>query len=375
MPLNVGIVTPRYPPTMHGGGEVSVQLLAEQLQFDDRIQSVRVYSLDGSKRETLNGVQVHRLADVPTNVFEVGNTLATVMLRRRTDISSLDILHGYNVTLNPTVGYIGKTHDTATVATLNSYDCFPKAAIGIEPSVQRRLYELVAMSSTGRILHKYAKQTDAFIALSRATRNVYRENGYTETRIEVIGNMYDPSFKPVSGHPEEDRTNVLYVGSLIPEKGVKYLVRAVAALPEEFKLRVVGDGEERKDLETLADALGVADRVVFTGNVPHDQVQMEYARGDVFVHPGIWPEPFGRTLLEAMRSELPVVVTNVGGPADIVPNDKFKCPPRSPSALVDAIQMASKSDAVGPRNRRYVEETYAPDRIRTRVVDVYESIV
>lgn len=373
--MRVGIVTPRYPPTMHGGGEVSVQLLAEQLTEDARVEAVRVFSFDGRETETVDGLPVERLASVPGGVFEVSNAVAALALRRRGAFRDLDVVHAYNVALNPAVGYLGARTGTPTVATLNSYDCFPKSVTGTEPSLARRAYEATAMPTTGRVLHRFAKRIDAFVALSRATRDVYREHGYADERIEVVGNMYDPSFDPATNHEDGDSTTLLYVGSLIPEKGVQYLVRALESLPDEYRLRVVGDGPERERLTELASKLGVDDRVEFTGNVPHDQVQGEYARADVFVHPGVWPEPFGRTLLEAMRSELPVVTTDVGGPTDIVPDDDLRCPPRSPEALAATIETAAERDGVGKRNREHVEREYAPERIRGEIVGVYESVV
>lgn len=60
-------------------------------------------------------------------------------------------------------------------------------------------------------------------------------------------------------------------------------------------------------------------QVALLGYVDHEQIKTLYAEADLFVHPGIWPEPFGRTILEAMQMGLAVVATNVGGPAEVIP--------------------------------------------------------
>jgi glycosyltransferase involved in cell wall biosynthesis len=374
--MRVGIVTPRYPPTMAGGGEVSVELLASHLSGHDGVESVTVYSFDGRNRETVDGVEVVRLGAPPHSIRELSNLYAYLRFRGlRGELAGLDVLHAYNVSLNPVVGVLSDALDVGGVATVNSYDMLPKAAFGVEPSLDRRLYELVTFPTTGRVLRGLSCRLDAFVALSEASRQVLWDNGFAGQRIEVIPNMLDPSFEPAARAPRTDGYHLLYVGSLIPEKGVAYLVESLASLPVDVRLTVVGDGPSGDRLRTVARESGVADRVEFTGRIPYEEVKRQYAAADLFVHPGVWPEPFGRTLLEAMESGVPVVATDVGGPADVVRAEELKAPPRDPEALASAIEWARANVAdTGDQLREYVRREYAPERVVGRMVGLYEDV-
>lgn len=371
--MNVGIVTPRYPPTVAGGGEISSALLAENLRRNDRVSNVRVYSFDGSGSETRNGVSVSRLRELSPTVTEWQNIRAYPMLKDR--LADHDIVHAYNMELNPVVGVVGSKLSLPTVATLNSYHFLPSSVSNTTPSLVEALYETFGHPTTGRLLLNCSNRIDRFIAISEAVKDIYSDHGTPADRIEVVPNMYDPSFSPPEDEPT-DVTQLLYVGEISERKGVDVLVRAVAALPPSFRLRIVGDGPILDECQHLADRLGVADQVEFTGRVDYEAIPAQYASADIFVHPGVWPEPFGRTVIEAMQSGLPVVCTDTGGPADLVRNPAFRCQPGDPNALAEAIRhIELDSSDVGPRNREYVSEQLSPASVTEQIIDVYEDVL
>lgn len=368
--MRVGLVTPRYPPVVSGGGEISVKLLADQLS--NRGHDVTVFSFDGGDETSVDGVPVHRFRHPPHAVMEAANAYAAYELwRHRDELASLDVVHAYNVTLTPAVGAVASHLDRPSVATLNSYDLLPKSAFGVSAEGPRRLYELLAMPTTGRLLRRAVCHVDRFVTLSAASRDLYREHGFDCVPVDVVPNMLDPSFAVPDAARDDDGYELLYVGSLIREKGVEYLVRAMSELPRDVTLRIVGDGDERARLESLVTDLGVDDRVAFAGHLPYEEVRAAYAEADCFVHPGVWPEPFGRTILEAMQAGLPVVATAVGGPAEVVPQDELLVPPRDPNGLDTGIRTARERSDVGAENREYVTERFAPERIVGALLDVY----
>lgn len=372
--MRIGIVTPRYPPTVAGGGEISVKLLADHLVA--RGDSVTIYTFDGGDADRVDGVLVRRFPSLPRGLMEVSNTyVASVLHRRRAELASLDVLHGYNVTLTPALGWLSSRIEVPSVATLNSYDLLPKSAFGVSADPPRRFYELLAMPTTGRILRSVAARTDQFITLSDASKRVYREHGFVRTPITTVPNMFDPSFNVPDATGDDETFDLLYVGSLIKEKGVEYLVRAMAELPSDICLRVVGSGNRSSHLRSLAEDIGVKDRIEFAGAVPYEAVRRHYATADCFVHPGVWPEPFGRTILEAMQAGLPVVATDIGGPAETVPQANLRCPPRDPAALADAVVTARDSPTVGESNRQHVHEHFAPNTVVDRIHDVYDRAI
>jgi len=99
--MQLALVTPRYPPTHAGGGEISARLLAEQLT-ERSIADVTVYSFDGETEETIGGVRVHRLTDLPQYPYTLPNEIAYRKLRAVDP--DCDLFHAYNMHLHPAVG-------------------------------------------------------------------------------------------------------------------------------------------------------------------------------------------------------------------------------------------------------------------------------
>ena len=115
--------------------------------------------------------------------------------------------------------------------------------------------------------------------------------------------------------PDHDAPVAGFAGRLEPAKGVDVLVRAVA-LERDLRLRVAGDGSQRRELEDLATSLGIADRVEFLGAVGPEALPEFYRSLDVLAVPSLttrsWVEQFGRVAIEAMACGTPVVVSDSG---------------------------------------------------------------
>lgn len=109
-----------------------------------------------------------------------------------------------------------------------------------------------------------------------------------------------------------------YFGRFDPRKGTETLLRAFALLPDEASLVMYGRGDagERERLRSMAEDLGVGDRVSFA-SLDSSELGDAYRDLDCVVFPSEWPEPFGLVPLEAMECGTPVVATGVGGSADI----------------------------------------------------------
>jgi glycosyltransferase involved in cell wall biosynthesis len=113
----------------------------------------------------------------------------------------------------------------------------------------------------------------------------------------------------------------VYVGRFNREKGLDLLLRAFTRLVADHpaaRLRIVGDGPRRPELERLAAGLGLADTVAFVGRLPFDQVESELESAWALVAPSLWPEPFGLVAAEAIMRRVPVVASAGGGHAETV---------------------------------------------------------
>ncbi len=189
-------------------------------------------------------------------------------------------------------------------------------------------------------------------------------------------------FAPPEGK-SRDGLVVGSVGRLSPEKGLKYLLRAMAEITRQeprARLLLAGDGPERRSLEQLVARLGLLDRVEFTGEVPHDQVPQTLARMDVFAMPSTW-EGFGVAALEAAAMKLPILASNVHGIPDVVEDGVtgILVPPKDVAALSQAILRLLRDPEerrrMGRAGREMVATRYSwADNVR-QMEALYNSLI
>lgn len=171
--------------------------------------------------------------------------------------------------------------------------------------------------------------TDACISTTPAvTEYAMRRHGFRrEEIIEIPTNCVDTgkfdlpkdraAFRRALGLPESALI-IANVGRMIEQKGQEFLIRAAAIIAKERDdayFVIVGDGELRAKLETLAKELGVAERIFFLGvrkDVPNILVH-----SDLFVFPSVY-EGQGLILFDVFYAKLPVVASNTGGIPDVV---------------------------------------------------------
>ena len=134
---------------------------------------------------------------------------------------------------------------------------------------------------------------------------------------------------------------ILTVGKLKEEKDQQLLFRAFAQLPRELdaRLMIAGDGPLLGQLQSLAQELGVANRVLFPGHVA--DCWPLYASANLFVLPSR-EESFGNVLVEALHAGLPIVSTRTTGAAEVLGEGRFGIlvDSASPRALAQAIEDA-----------------------------------
>ena len=119
----------------------------------------------------------------------------------------------------------------------------------------------------------------------------------------------------------QDPPRLLFVGQLLPYKGVSPLIEAVRRLVasgREVRLTIAGSGESRYEQRLREAARPLGDRVFFLGRVDRADLPAIYRDHDLFVFPSTAVEGFGLTFLEAMASGLPVVSTDSGGHGEVI---------------------------------------------------------
>lgn len=129
----------------------------------------------------------------------------------------------------------------------------------------------------------------------------------------------------IKSNADKEEIFLLFVGRLSEEKGVHITIRALGLLArnhgfQNIRLTIVGNGELGyvSFLHDLAKKEGVAHLIQFMDAQPKEALPAIYHKADIFLFPSIWAEPFGRVLVEAMASGVPVVGAQVGGASEIL---------------------------------------------------------
>lgn len=169
-------------------------------------------------------------------------------------------------------------------------------------------------------------------------------------KVDVIPNGVD--FSKFQGEPDMPVNRVKWVsnphdflvtavGRMTSQKGFDTLLRAFPQILRSVptaRLLMIGDGYMKSELEGLAREEGVADSVMFSGFINDEQLVGALKSSSVVVVPSRF-EPFGIIALEAMAAGVPIVVSNVGGLAEIVEDnvDGLEVEPENPQAIADAV--------------------------------------
>lgn len=148
-----------------------------------------------------------------------------------------------------------------------------------------------------------------------------------------------------------DVMRILWVGRLMPRKGILLVLEALAAVPKEipFKLTLVGDGEQGKNIPIWIEELGLKEKVEWTGMIPWNEVRRHYAENDLFMFCTLRDSAAGQ-FFEAQAFGLPVLTLDIHGGRLMVGNDcGIKVPSTTPEEtikeLVKAIEYLHKNPA------------------------------
>jgi len=141
-----------------------------------------------------------------------------------------------------------------------------------------------------------------------------------------------------------------YVGRVARVKGVDVAVRALADLPPEHSLDIVGpvDAEYAAELTRLCEDAGLDGRVRFQAGLPRAQLSMVYGASDALIFPVRWEEPWGLVPLEAMACGTPVIATGTGGSAEYLRHEEncLLVPRDDPDAVAQAVRRLADEPAL-----------------------------
>ena len=226
--------------------------------------------------------------------------------------------------------------------------------------------------------HQAVSEADHIIAISECTkRDIMELGGVEESRISVIYQSYAPRFKVSAKVPTPfplPERYILNVGSIEPRKNILLAVKALAFLPDDLSLVVVGRHTSYADkVKAYAEEQGLAHRLQVLHGVSDDDLPALYAGAETFVYPSVY-EGFGIPIIEAISSGLPVVactgscLEEAGGPDAlyVAPDDV----PAMAAAIKQTLRGAQGREQRILRSQEYIKRFEGAD-VASQVVDVY----
>jgi glycogen(starch) synthase len=256
------------------------------------------------------------------------------------------------------------------------------------PSLRMKLSK-VFMKYLAGIEKEASRAATLIVTVSRySAETIIHLYDVDETKIKIVPNGVDPQrFKPTDDCREVKdsivrncKNVILFVGNLIPRKGLHFLIEAAKHVineNSETKFVVVGDGPLRSHLVAYSKVQGVSDNFVFLGNVPEALLHQLYNCADVFASPSI-QEGQGITLLEAQATAKPVVAFDVSAISEVVKNNETGLLVKPDSLeLAEAIShlLSDKSlrEKMGRSGREFVSKNFSWDVLAQDMFRVYSE--
>ena len=191
---------------------------------------------------------------------------------------------------------------------------------------------IIAVSNYTRdiIIERYAQHPDKIVTIYNAT----------EKHLVARADRHSPTLRPV----------VTFLGRITYQKGPEYFIEAARMVLQRGKdvsFVMAGDGDLLPRMKSLVAALGIADHFTFPGFIDAAAVADLFARSDVYLMPSV-SEPFGIAALEAINAQVPTIISNNCGLAELV-ESVIKLAPDDCAAMADAIVRLIEEPAYAQR--------------------------
>ncbi len=345
--MKILMLTWEYPPRVVGGIARVVYDLSRTLIKDGHDVTVVTYK-DGDAPyfEDDKGVKVYRVDNYminPNNFIDWIMQLNFNLIAKANEIiaeqGNFDVIHAHDWLVAYAAKTLKNSYNIPIVATIHATESGRNS--GIHDETQRYINDTEWMLTY--------EASEVIVNSNYMKNELQRLFGLPYEKINVVPNGVNLSlFNGIERDytfrrrfAMDNEKIILFMGRLVYEKGVQHLISAMPKILNGYhdsKLVICGKGGMLDELKELANNLGIGNKVYFAGYMNGKDVQKMYKAADIAVFPSTY-EPFGIVALEAMLSENPIVVSDIGGLNEIVQHREngMKAYCGNPNSIADSI--------------------------------------
>ena len=345
--MKILMLTWEYPPRIVGGIARVVHDLSHRLIKDGHEVTVVTYKEGNTPDfEDDKGVKVYRIGNYminPNNFIDWIMQMNFNLVAKANEIiakeGNFDVIHAHDWLVAYAAKTLKNSYGTPIVATIHATEAGRNS--GIHDETQRYINDTEWMLTY--------EASEVIVNSNYMKNELQRLFGLPFEKINVVPNgvnlnLYsgiERDYEFRRQYAADNEKIILFVGRLVYEKGIQYLIAAMPKILEKYhdsKLVIAGKGGMIDELKAQVNAMGISNKVYFTGYLNSKQVVKMYKCADVAVFPSTY-EPFGIVALEGMLSGTPVVVSDVGGLNEIVQHGEngMKSYAGNPNSLADSI--------------------------------------
>lgn len=345
--MKILMLTWEYPPRVVGGIARVVYDLSRTLLKDGHDITVVTYK-DGDMPyfEDDKGVKVYRVDNYminPNNFIDWIMQLNFNLVAKANEIiaeqGKFDVIHAHDWLVAYAAKTLKNSYNIPIVATIHATEAGRNS--GIHDETQRYINDTEWMLTY--------EASEVIVNSNYMKNELQRLFGLPYEKINVVPNGVnlnlfngierDYNFR--RRYAMDNEKIILFMGRLVYEKGVQHLISAMPKILNGYhdsKLIICGKGGMLDELKAQVNSMGIGNKVYFAGYMHGKDVQRMYKAADIAVFPSTY-EPFGIVALEAMLSENPIVVSDVGGLNEIVQHREngMKSYAGNPNSIADSI--------------------------------------
>ena len=383
-----------YPPNVVGGlgrhvAELAPALAQHGLELHLTTPAIKT---EHSTATVENGVTVHRVAipkvdadDIHSRAMQINQILEAYLRQSWEEYGPFDLIHTHDWLTGFAALALQQAWGRPLIATIHATEQgrnqghlnhpLPQAIDRAERNLVHQAQRVIVCS------HHMANEVQYFFQVSKDKLDIVPngvclanlQNGYNRAELA--------SFRARYAAPDDQI--VFSIARLVYEKGIHLLVQAAPQILQECPLAriiIAGKGPEAENLRRQAECLGVADRVNFIGFITDIERNLFFDIADCAIFPSLY-EPFGIVALEAMALGCPLVVSDVGGFAEVVKHAEtgIKIYPNNVDStawgIVHALTHPEWVQKHTIKARQAVETLFNWPRIAAQTAEVYRRVL